>query len=68
MPSGCSTGPASSTASWRAPAWTGHLLATLTDPGTKGVNSVAFSSDGKTLATGDGDGNSIDLWDVGGGH
>ncbi len=49
---------------------TGHLLATLTDPAsmsdptTMSVNSVAFSPDGATLATGDGDG--VQLWDVGG--
>jgi WD40 repeat protein len=46
---------------------TGHLLASLTDPGGQGVvQSVAFRPDSKTptLATGDSDGNSIYLWDV----
>ena len=39
------------------------LIATLPDPGTKGVNSVAFSPDGKTLAAGDANGNTY-VWDV----
>jgi hypothetical protein len=42
-----------------------RLADTLSDPrpGAEGVNSVAFSPDGKTLATGDWNGN-IYLWDV----
>jgi WD40 repeat protein len=36
-------------------------VATLTDPGGKGVVSVAFSGDGKTLATGDTSGSAY-LW------
>ena len=35
---------------------TGHKLATLRDPGGQGVNAVAFSPNGKVLATGDSDG------------
>jgi WD40 repeat protein len=47
---------------------TGHLAATLTEPGTEGVDSVAFSPDSTTLATGDGEGDDVQLWDVGGGR
>jgi WD40 repeat protein len=45
-----------------------QLADTLTDPrhGALGVASVAFSPDGKTVATGDSNGN-IYLWDVGAG-
>ena len=45
---------------------TGHLAATLpdSDAGIDGITAVAFSPDGKTLATGD-DTGSIYLWDVG---
>jgi WD40 repeat protein len=32
------------------------------------VNSVAFSPDGTTLATGNANGNTIYLWDVSGTH
>jgi WD40 repeat protein len=39
------------------------LIATLPDPGTKGVASVAFSPDGRTLATGDANGKAY-VWDV----
>jgi len=42
---------------------TGQLVDTVLDPGGKAVNSVAFSPDGKTLATGDANG-SINLWDI----
>jgi WD40 repeat protein len=42
---------------------TGNLAATLTDQGSSGVSSVAFSPDGATLAAGDGNG-SIYLWHV----
>jgi WD40 repeat protein len=38
-------------------------IATLTDPGSKNVNLVAFSPDGKTLATADQNGRTY-LWDV----
>jgi WD40 repeat protein len=43
---------------------TRRLTATLTDPHSEGVNAVTLSPDGKTLATGDGNGK-IYLWDVG---
>ena len=39
------------------------LAATLTDPGSSGVSSVAFSPDGATLAAADGNGK-IFLWNV----
>ena len=42
---------------------TKKLTATLTDPGSKGVESVAFSPDGKTLAVGDFNGRTY-LWNV----
>jgi WD40 repeat protein len=41
---------------WATPAGdsgTASSIATLTDPGSKNVNLVAFSPGGKTLATGD---------------
>ncbi len=37
--------------------------ATFTDPNTEGVASIAFSPNGRTLALGDGNGNSY-LWDI----
>jgi len=37
------------------------IIATLTDPGGTGVTSVAFSPNGKILATGDENGRA-DLW------
>ena len=40
------------------------LMATLTDPPGSSVYSVAFSPQGRTLATGDGGGSSTYLWDV----
>jgi WD40 repeat protein len=40
-----------------------HLIATLPDPGSRVVDSVAFSPDGKTLATADGNGSTY-LWDI----
>jgi Tol biopolymer transport system component len=46
---------------------TGHLTATLADPGGRQVDAVAFSRDGRTLAAGDGDGSTY-LWDVATGH
>jgi len=42
---------------------TGELMATLTDPGTKGVYSAAFAPGGTTLATSDYNGNTY-LWDL----
>lgn len=42
---------------------TGHMAATLTDPRTKGVVGLAYSPDGKTLITADGNG-SIYLWNI----
>ena len=39
------------------------LIAALPDPGTKGVISVAFSPDGRTLAAGDANGKAY-VWDV----
>jgi len=44
---------------------TGHITATLTDPGTGafGVTSLAFSPDGSTLATGDSN-SSVYLWNL----
>jgi WD40 repeat protein len=43
------------------------LITTLTDPSGSGVSAVAFSPDGHTLATGDGNSNTY-LWDVPSGH
>ena len=41
----------------------GSWIFSFTDPGPKGVNSVAFSPDDKLLAVGDGNGHTY-LWDV----
>jgi WD40 repeat protein len=41
----------------------GKLIAALPDPGSQGVNSVAFSPDGTILAAGDANGNTY-VWDV----
>ena len=40
---------------------TGHVAAMLTDPGTDGVDAIAYSPDGGSLAVGDNNGN-IYLW------
>jgi WD40 repeat protein len=42
---------------------TDKITATLTDPRSKGVNSVAFVPDGTALATGDQNGSTY-LWDI----
>ena len=42
---------------------TAKLIAALADPSGKGVNSVAFSPDGKTLAAGDANGSAY-VWNV----
>ena len=42
---------------------TGRLVATHTDPGTRGIYSVVFSPDGRMLAAADTNG-SIYLWHV----
>jgi WD40 repeat protein len=46
---------------------TGRALATFNDDSTWGITAVAFSPDGKTLASGDGDGN-IKFWHVASGR
>jgi WD40 repeat protein len=42
---------------------TRHIVATVADPATQGVNTVTFSPDGRTLAAGDGNGRTY-LWTV----
>jgi serine/threonine-protein kinase len=54
-----------STRLWNAA--TGTPLRLVTNPGSKGALSVAFSPDGKTLAVGDRNGK-IYLWDAASGH
>jgi WD40 repeat protein len=54
-------GPADRTSLWDVSAR--RQFATLTEPGSRGVTSVAFSPGGQTLATADGGGN-VYLWEV----
>jgi Tol biopolymer transport system component len=54
--------PSGITDLWNAS--TGDLIATVTDPGSLGSQPAAFSPDGKTLATADGNGSTY-LWNTG---